>query len=62
MNEPQTNPLDDDQPTDVGQAQADWLRSVMRREIRLQVSAPAGPEDHDPRILDVDASEVAMGC
>jgi hypothetical protein len=51
--------LDDDQPTDLGQAQADWLRAVTRREIRLEVSAP---EPYDPRIDDVDTRDLAMGC
>jgi hypothetical protein len=59
MNEPQINARDDEQPTDVRQAQAAWLRVVMRREMGREVSAP---EPHDPRILDVDASELAMGC
>ena len=51
--------LDDDRPTEAGQAQAAWLRAVVSREIRLEVSAP---EPHDPRIVDVDAPDLAMGC
>jgi hypothetical protein len=40
-------------------AQAEWLQAVMRGKIHLQVSTP---EPHDPRIVDVDARELAMGC
>jgi hypothetical protein len=51
--------LDDAQPTEVGEAQAAWLRAVMRRHIRLEVAAQ---EPHDPRLVDVDARDLAMGC
>jgi hypothetical protein len=59
MNERDLAGLHDDQPTDLGQEQAAWLQAVMRREIRLEVS---GPEPHDPRIVDVDSRDLAMGC
>jgi hypothetical protein len=59
MNTDQNTALADEQPTDVGQEQAAWLQAVVRREIRLEVS---DAEPHDPRIVDVDARELAMGC
>jgi predicted DNA-binding protein (UPF0251 family) len=66
----QINALADEQTTDYGQEQAAWLRAVMRREIRLEVAAArarladaiAPSETHDPRIVDVDARDLAMGC